>query len=159
MNATEKKKLLLIGWTSAGIVILDQILKFLVIKNMALLQSIPIIPNFLHLTYIQNTGSAFGLCPDSAKLLIWLSIIVIGVIMFLYDRIPEDRCSQLSVSAILAGVFGNLIDRINLGYVIDFIDFRIWPAFNIADAAITIGVIFLIIQIIKKDIKEKKKKR
>jgi len=159
MNATEKKKLLIIGWTSALIVILDQLIKFFVVRNMQLHQSIQLIPKLLSLAYVQNTGAGFGLCPDSTKLLIWFSIIVVGLILFLYDKIPDNRCFQLSVAAILGGTFGNLIDRINLGFVVDFIDFGFWPAFNIADAAITIGAIFLLYNIIKKDIKEKKHKK
>jgi len=159
MKDIEKNKLKIIGFTAVAIVLLDQILKNIVAKNMHLHESIPLIKNIFHITYIHNTGSAFGMMQNATIFLIWLSIIVIGIIMFLYDKIPENKCYQLSVAAILAGVFGNLIDRINLGYVIDFIDFRIWPAFNIADAAICIGAVFLIIQIIKKDISDKKYKK
>ena len=150
MNATEKQKLILISSISIGVVLLDQILKALITRNMQLLQSIPIIPNIFHLTYIQNTGSAFGLFQNSTRLLIWFSIIVIGLIMYFYDEIPKEKCPQASIAAILGGTFANLIDRINLGYVVDFLDFRVWPAFNIADAAITTGVIFLIIYILRK---------
>ena len=150
MKFTEKQKILIIALTSIGIVLLDQLLKFLVVKNMELSQSIPLIKNFLHLTYIQNTGAGFGLFQQSTGLLTWFSIIVIGIIFYFYDKIPESRCIQSAVAAILGGTFSNLIDRIRLGYVIDFIDFRIWPGFNIADAAITIGAITLIYYMIKK---------
>ena len=155
MNATEKKKVLLISLTSVAIVLLDQIIKAIITRNLQLSQSIPIIPNIFHLTYIQNTGAGFGLFQGSTRLLIWFSIIVIGLILYFYDAIPENKYVQASVALILGGTFSNLIDRINLGYVIDFLDFRIWPAFNIADAAITTGVVILIIYILKKDLIKK----
>jgi signal peptidase II len=159
MNTIEKKKLFLIGFTAAGIVLLDQILKIIVIKNLQLRQSIPIIQDIFHFTYTQNTGAGFGVFQGKTSLLIWFSIIVIGIIFFLYDKIPKNKCAQLSVAAILGGTFGNLIDRINLGYVIDYLDFRIWPTFNIADSALTIGIIGLIFYLIKKDLNKPKTKR
>ncbi|MEE9525570.1 MAG: signal peptidase II [Candidatus Woesearchaeota archaeon] len=155
-KSTELNKFLIISLTAVGILLLDQLTKLAVIKNMELLQSIPVLQNILHLTYIQNTGAGFGLFSQSTRLLIWFSIIVIGLIFYFYEAIPDNKCMQLSIAAILGGAIGNLIDRIKLGYVIDFIDFKIWPAFNIADMAIVIGVISIAIFIIKKEIKEKK---
>ncbi len=154
MESIEKTKLLIIALTSIGIVLLDQLLKAVITRNMQLSQSIPVLNNIFHITYIQNTGAGFGLFQGSTRLLIWFSIIVIGIIMYFYDEIPKNKCAQLSIAAILGGTFSNLIDRINLGYVIDFLDFRIWPAFNIADAAITIGAVSLAIFLIRKESKK-----
>jgi len=108
-------------------------------------QSIALIPHVLHLTYIQNTGSAFGLFQNTTSLLIWFSVFVLGLIFYLYDKIPFVPRILLT-----GGIVGNLIDRIFLKFVVDFIDFRVWPAFNIADSCLTIGVIILIIYLLKK---------
>ena len=128
-----------------AIIILDQLTKFLITKNMTLSQSIPLIQNILHLTYIHNTGATFGMLKGMNLLLIWVSVIVIGGILYNYNKIPKDKIPQLSLALIIGGAIGNLIDRISLGKVVDFIDFRVWPAFNIADSAISIGAVLLII--------------
>ena len=127
------------------IIILDQLTKFMFRKNLDLNESVPIIKNFFHLTLIHNTGAAFGIFRNQGILLMWLSIIVIGFIFFFYDKITEDKHIEFFSALILGGAIGNLIDRLAFGYVIDFLDFRIWPAFNIADSAITIGAISLAI--------------
>ncbi|MBR9691920.1 signal peptidase II [Candidatus Woesearchaeota archaeon] len=150
----EEKKILIIFLTPLVIVLLDQLTKLAVVKIVELQQSTPLLQNIFHLTYIQNTGAGFGFFQNSTSLLIWFSIIVIGLILYFYEAIPENRYVQFAVALILGGTLGNLIDRIRLGYVIDFIDFRIWPAFNIADAAITIGVIGLVIYLVKNNNKK-----
>jgi len=132
------------------IILLDQLTKYLISKNMEISQSIPIIKNILHLTYIQNTGAGFGLFKGSNLLLIFISLIIIGIILFYLDKIIKERSIHIPVALILSGAIGNLIDRIVQGYVIDFIDFRIWPAFNVADSCITIGALWLIIYFWKK---------
>lgn len=136
---------------AAGLIFaLDQITKALVYLNMDISESVQIIQNVLHITYIQNTGAAFGILQNMNTLLGFISLAVIGMILFYYDRIPKDRLAQFCFAIILGGAIGNLIDRIRLGYVIDFIDFRIWPAFNVADSALTIGAVGLIIYFWKK---------
>ena len=126
------------------VIVLDQITKNIVSLNMKVSQSIPLIKNVLHLTYIQNTGAAFGILQNTNTLLIFISLFVIGGILFYHDKIPKDKLNQVCFALILGGAIGNLIDRIKLGFVIDFIDFRIWPSFNLADSALTIGVIWLV---------------
>lgn len=139
LNPQEKKKIFTISIISLIVIFLDQLAKILIVK-----QIIPI-------DYITNTGASFGLFQDSVSLLIWISIIIIGVIFYLYDKIPvKERIVHIFTALILGGAVGNLIDRIRLRYVIDFIDLKIWPSFNIADAAITIGAIGLIIYLIRK---------
>lgn len=144
-----KKNISFIALISLFIVLLDQITKLAIVKNFQLAQSIPLINNFFHLTYIQNTGAGFGFLQGNNSLLIGISIIVIGLILYFYDTIPKHKFAQTATALIIGGALGNLIDRIRLGYVIDFFDFRIWPAFNVADSAITVGVIILIIFLIK----------
>jgi len=108
------------------------------------------ITKYFQINPIKNTGAGFGILQDQTTLLIWFSIIVIGVIFFIYDKLPENKFVLVTVGFILGGTIGNLIDRIILGYVVDFIDLGFWPAFNIADSALTIGVIGLIIYYWKK---------
>ena len=93
-------------------------------------------------TFVQNTGAVWGLFQNSNVLFIWISIIAIGVLAYAYDKIPEK--AKFFYTLILAGIIGNLIDRLFRGYVVDFIDFKIWPVFNFADSFIVIGVIGMV---------------
>jgi len=146
----KNKNILLISYISILIIILDQITKFLITKYMVLHQSIPLINNILHLTYIQNTGAGFGILKGSNIFLIFTSLIIIGAILFNFRKIIKEKSVHIPVALILGGAIGNLIDRILIGHVIDFIDFRIWPAFNVADSCITIGALWLIVYFWKK---------
>ena len=132
------------------VILLDQLTKYLTSRYMQLNQSIPLINKILHLTYIQNTGAGFGILKGWNTLLIFISLIVIGIILFNLDKIIKEKSIYLPIALVLGGAVGNLIDRAFFGYVIDFIDFRIWPAFNVADSAITIGAIWLIFYLWKK---------
>ena len=126
------KKNTLVFSTALLIVILDQFTKFLVKQNFQLNQSIPIIKNILHLTYITNTGSAFGLFKGLNWFFVFFSVIVIIAIFYYLERIVKnEKLLQFAVGLLLGGTIGNLIDRVAYGAVIDFIDFRIWPVFNI----------------------------
>lgn len=141
-----KNKYIIIFSTALFIILFDQITKFLIKTNFELSQSYPIIKNIFHLTYILNFGAGFGILQQQKWILIFISIIVIGIIIFYFDRIKEKEITlQFLVGFILGGTIGNLIDRIIYGFVIDFLDFRIWPIFNFADSFVTIGVIGLII--------------
>ena len=145
------KKNILIFSTALIIVLTDQLTKFFIRKNFKLNESIPIIKNIFHLTYITNTGSAFGLFKNFNLFFIIFSIIVIIVILYFIKKVKEnEKFIQFAVGLLLGGTIGNLIDRIAYGSVIDFIDFRIWPVFNVADSAVTISVILLIILLWKK---------
>ena len=150
LKSTDKKKAVIIFLLPLLIILLDQLIKVIVIKNIPLISSIEIIPGFFSLTHIHNYGAAFGLFQNSTQLLTWFSIIIIGAVLYLYDEIPKEKTVQIFVALVLGGTLGNLIDRIRFGYVVDFINFKIWPAFNLADSAITIGIIGLIIYSIKK---------
>ncbi len=122
---------------------LDRLTKLLVTKSLALNQSFPVIKSVFHITLIHNRGAAFGILKNQVPFLIFTSAIAI---ILIYLNLRDNRGKiiyAVSLSFILAGALGNLIDRLFLGYVIDFLDFRIWPVFNIADSAITIGAVLL----------------
>src|SRR3989338_7941662 len=145
------RKYLTIFSTALIIIIIDQVAKFLIKTNFQLNQTLPIIDNILHLTYIHNFGAGFGILQHQKYFLIFISIIVIGFIFYYLDRIRNnERLLQMLVGFVLGGTIGNLTDRIINGYVIDFLDFRIWPIFNFADSFVTIGVIGLIVYFWKK---------
>ena len=147
-----KSKKLLIIFSSAFIVILlDQLTKLIITNSLELNQSIPIIKNIFHLTYLTNTGSVFGVLKGWQLPLIFFSVAVIGAVLYYLGEIKEkERALQFFMGFILGAAIGNLIDRILYGHVIDFLDFRIWPVFNVADSFITISVIFLVVYFWKK---------
>ncbi|MDD3655150.1 MAG: signal peptidase II [Atribacterota bacterium] len=128
------------------VIIADQASKIWISSNLELGESIPIINKIFHFTYIQNPGSAFGLLrfSNTTFIVIGLLIILLGII-FLSKIARHSRLIFFSFILILGGSLGNLIDRLRIGSVIDFLDFRIWPIFNVADSAINIGFFFLII--------------
>lgn len=132
------------------IVLLDQLSKFIVDRTMPLHHSIPVIENFFDLTYIRNTGAAFGLFAGSnaflrLPFLVLFSLLAIGFIVVMLKRLPEkEKLLITALSFILGGAIGNLIDRLLYSEVIDFLDFYWsayhWPAFNFADSFISVGV-------------------
>ncbi len=145
------KKNILIFSMALFVAILDQLTKFIARQNLQLNQSTPIIKNILHITYITNTGSAFGLLKGLNLFFILFSIAVIVVILYNLKKIKRnEKLLQFAVGLLLGGTIGNLADRIAYGAVIDFIDFRVWPVFNVADSAVTISVVLLIILLWKK---------
>ncbi len=142
------------------VVVADQMTKLWVDHLMSLYQSIAIVPNFVHLTYVRNTGAAFGFGAGARSSLrisffILVSTVAIGCIFYLLKNLRSEQTSlTVSLSLILGGAIGNLIDRLRLGEVIDFIDLHWydihWPAFNIADSAITLGVCLLLIEMLRR---------
>jgi len=154
MNDGRRRYLLLVG-VSLVLIALDQITKMFVMHTMHLHESIPVIPDFFNLTYIRNPGAAFGIfaTTNSAFRLIFFvgtSIFALGLLGTIFYRLHDDDVwGQLTISSIFGGAIGNLIDRLRYGEVVDFLDFHIsgyhWPAFNVADSAISIGVVSLLI--------------
>lgn len=123
----------------------DQLTKWIVTITFVQGQSLPILPPVLHLTYVQNIGAAFGLWKGQQLLFIACSLIVSGWIVWEFLTTPTMAPVVIwGYALILGGAVGNLIDRIRFGYVIDFIDLRVWPVFNVGDSAITIGVTLLL---------------
>jgi signal peptidase II len=131
---------------SLVIIVLDQITKHLVLKYMNPFESIEIFP-FLHIVSVRNTGGAFGMFKSvGSTLFIAVSVMAIIFVIWLLIRAKEG---YFGLSLILGGAIGNLIDRLRYGWVVDFIDFSIgkfhWPAFNVADSALTVGVIVVLL--------------
>ncbi len=140
-------KLLIVGFV---LFVLDQLSKYIIRTTMQPSQSIPIINNIFHITFVQNTGALFGMLKGFSFAFIWLTIIALGFILFYWDKFPKRFLARLFLVFIVVGLVGNLIDRIIFGHVIDFLDFRIWPVFNIADSLVSAGVIGLIVSYFKK---------
>ena len=146
---------LLLGLLSVAIVVVDQVTKVSVMESMRLHESIPVIANLFSITYIRNPGAAFGFLSSSSSSFRFVffgltSVFAVGLLGMIMVRMPKDDwMGRLSVAGILGGAIGNLLDRLRYGEVIDFLDFYIngyhWPAFNVADSAITVGVVFLIL--------------
>jgi len=122
---------------------LDQITKALVSLKLELNETFPLIKGVVGITLVHNRGAAFGLFRGQAHLFILTSLAAIVLIYFLLKKNRHDNYYIFPLSLILAGAIGNLIDRLRFGYVIDFLNFYIWPVFNLADSAITLGGLFL----------------
>ena len=143
----------------ALVVPLDQITKFYISSSMSLHDSFPVIDGLFNITYVRNTGAAFGFLAKASPMirctfLIAVTVAVILLIIYYIWKIKaEEKLFVFPLSLILGGAVGNLIDRVHFGYVIDFLDFYIgsyhWPAFNVADSAISIGAIILIFEVLK----------
>lgn len=119
--------------------------------------SFPIIKNVVHITVVYNKGAAFGLFQTKGTLLIFLSIILIFVLFFLVRTEREySALINLSYGLILGGAFSNLYDRLIYGYVVDYIDLRIWPVFNLSDASINIGIVSILLKSLKARYREKR---
>ncbi len=133
----------------SSIVCLDRLTKIFFSHILSLGESWVVLRNILHMTLVHNTGIAFGLFRNQGIVLIIIPVIMIALLLynFYHYKYNNEKLSRLyivAVSLIIAGAIGNLIDRILYGYVIDFIDLRIWPVFNIADSAITVGAVLLL---------------
>lgn len=139
-------------WLSLLVVILDQFSKLAIDNMMALYQSIPILPS-LNLTYVHNTGAAFSFLSEAGGWQRWFFAVLalsvsIGITLWIGRLKSHESLLALALALVLGGAIGNLIDRVAYGYVIDFIDVYYhswhWPAFNLADSGITLGVMLLI---------------
>lgn len=147
----------------AGIII-DQITKVVVDRSMQLFDSIPLIENFFHLTYVRNKGAAFSFLSNASWRLpffITISTVAALVILVAFNKLRDDqKLAHISLSMIFSGAVGNLIDRVRLGEVIDFLDAHWyrhhWPAFNVADSLICVGVFLLAIDMILEEKRLKK---
>lgn len=141
---------------SIFIIVADQATKWIIRSHVALYEKIPLLP-FLDITHLRNRGAAFGILndlPETIRMPLFvfvLAVAIVAIFLFLKKVEPGDRVLILSLSLILGGAIGNSIDRFRLGYVTDFIDFHWfgdpkyhWPPFNVADSAITIGVILIL---------------
>ena len=145
-------------------VALDQATKFLVVRELAVGDQVPVIKGFFNVVLTYNTGAAFGLLANLSMKFAWVffiitSCVVMGVVAFLWWRLPENQdLAAIGYSLIFTGAVGNLIDRVRLGKVVDFLDFHVgqfhWPAFNVADSLVCIGAGLLLWFILKEEQRE-----
>ncbi|MDK2888706.1 MAG: signal peptidase [Thermoanaerobacter sp.] len=144
-------------WLTALIVlVVDQFSKGLVQYLMYEGQSVPIIPHVFHLTYVRNPGAAFGLFAHRTTFFIVATLLVVaGAVAGALRLPPGHRLLRLSLGLLVGGALGNLIDRLRFGLVVDFLDFRIWPVFNLADTAIVTGA-FLLLYTVWREERERK---
>lgn len=142
--------MILYFWLTAIIILLiDQVTKYFVKTKMALYESIPVIPNIFHLTYIENPGAAFGLFANKRLFFIIITFIILSGVIYFYRQLSTKNIwLKFALGMVMGGAIGNLIDRLRAGTVTDFFDFRIWPVFNIADSAIVIGMIYISYQLL-----------
>ena len=146
-------------------VVLDQVSKLLVVANMELGQSIDVIPGIFRFTYIHNEGAAFGSMADSRWIFMILSsVAIIAILVYMFWKKPQSKLLRAALILVAGGGIGNMIDRIFLGYVIDFLDFCAFPniwmwIFNVADACVCIGAGLLALWMILDIIKDEKAKK
>jgi len=147
-------------WAISFLVLfLDQLTKHIALSNLTLNESKEVIKGIFHFTLIRNTGAAFGIFKNQTSFFIAVSILAILAIIFILKRGQKTlSLTNVALALILGGSFGNLIDRLRFGCVIDFLDFRIWPVFNIADSAITMGAFLLIMACLFQNIKSKRER-
>jgi len=148
----------------AGIVVADQVTKYLTVANIPLWQDVEFIPGLLGLTYVQNTGAAFSSFEGQQWLFALVFVVLTGMILYEYFKKPQPftKFERWCIAAIYGGGLGNMIDRVRLGYVVDMIEtkFMVFPVFNVADCFITCGCIAIIVSLIlfnKEFWKEEKK--
>jgi len=143
---------------AAIVLLLDRMAKWAVASNIALHDSVAVIPGLFHLTHVENTGAAFGLFAESSAqwkvgALVSFSVIALVIVSaLLWKNSHALSTTTIGLSLILGGATGNLWDRMMTGHVVDFLDFYVgsyhWPAFNVADSAIVIGAILLVSEIV-----------
>jgi signal peptidase II len=143
----------------AAVVALDQATKAIVVRTLELHGNVPLVDGLLSLSHVRNRGAAFGLLSDwdlpyQSALLSLLSLAALGAIAYYFLRLPASaRLPRVALALVLGGAVGNLVDRVRLGYVVDFVHVywrqHVWPDFNAADSAITIGVTLLVLDILR----------
>jgi signal peptidase II len=151
-----KKTLLL--WPALAVLALDQITKHWIVTRFSLLDTQTLLRGFFNLVHVRNRGMAFGMMNRSGTdwgfiILLVATLGAVALLLFWFYRLkPEDRGLALPLSLILGGATGNLLDRVRLGEVIDFLDFHVgpyhWPAFNGADSVITVGTLWLAVTLL-----------
>ena len=159
-----QRKYALLALVAGGVLISDQVTKMLVLHWMPLYHTIPVINGFFDLTHVHNPGGAFGFLSGQHPMLrsvLFLSAtaVAIGLILTFYHRTPTGhRWLATAFSLILGGALGNLVDRLRFGKVIDFLDVYIgrhhWPAFNVADSAITVGITIFLVLLLRRKLPE-----
>ena len=153
------RKYLILALVTPAVIFLDQLTKYLIVQRFHLGETIPVISGYFNLTYIRNTGAAFGLLAQTepqfrVPFFLIVPVVALLAIAYIFKKIPAvDLKLSSALSLVIGGAIGNLIDRLQMGYVVDFLDFH-WnyayhfPAFNIADSAICVGVGILMLDLL-----------
>ncbi|MBI3810758.1 MAG: signal peptidase II [Nitrospirae bacterium] len=159
--AEEPRRYLFLAAVVGTVLVLDQITKAIIQKTMPLHESIPVVRGIFSLTYIRNPGAAFGLFAEHGnglRMVFFATISVVAILFLgsLFVKTPnEARLGRLSIAMVMGGAMGNLVDRLRYGEVVDFLDFYVgsyhWPAFNVADSCISVGVALMIWTFILED--------
>ena len=139
--------------------LVDQAVKLYIDRAMRLFDSIPVLPNFFHITYVRNRGAAFSFLSEASwrvPFFIGITLVASIAILVAFHKLRDDqKLAQVSLAMIFSGAVGNLIDRVRLGEVIDFLDAHWyrhhWPAFNVADSLICVGVFLLAVDMLLED--------
>ena len=141
------KKSILIPFIAVPVIILDVVTKMIIVKQVAFHETIKVLP-FINIVHIENKGAAFGLFAGLGNVFFIIISLVAIVFIAYYLKTVQKKMEIISLSLVLGGAVGNLIDRIRIGKVTDFIDFYInnwhWPSFNVADSALTVGIILFL---------------
>lgn len=145
-------------WIAVAVIVLDQITKAVVLMQMPLYHSVPVIPGFFSLTHVQNPGGAFGFLAGQSAVLrtvVFLAASTMAALLVLYLYIttpPTHPVLAAGFALIFSGAIGNLIDRVRFGVVVDFLDVYVgrahWPAFNVADSAISVGMTIFVVHLV-----------
>ena len=153
-----KNKYIRLGIIGGCVVIVDQITKLLILQHLPFNHHMVVIAGFFDIVHINNPGGAFGLLANLSPqwrtiIFLFISSLAVGLILYFYIKTPQSHpWLAAGFALIFGGAIGNLIDRLRFGFVIDFLDFYIgiyhWPAFNIADSAITVGLAIFVIHIV-----------
>jgi signal peptidase II len=159
-----KNRYLLLLAIALPVILVDQATKLFIVRTMAFHETITVVNNFFEIIHARNQGAAFGFLRDSSirlPFLITVSIVAAIVVLAVYRKLrPDQKLTASGLSLVFAGAIGNLIDRVRLGEVIDFLNVHwyghFWPAFNVADSALCVGVGLLAIDMI---LEEKRKKK
>lgn len=158
-NLTRKKeKKSYLPYLFVATLLLDQVTKVLIRKGIALGERLTTIPHVLWLTHVENTGASFSMLTGNNLLLIFVALIVLGLLIYNYDSF-KGMWEKRAYALITAGLLGNLLDRILFGAVTDFLDLGWWPVFNVADSALVIGVLGLIVFELRNQLNRKKQRK
>ncbi|MCX7623716.1 MAG: signal peptidase II [Thermomicrobium sp.] len=147
------------GWdmlvsVAAGTLVVDQLSKALVLRFLGprgSVEEVVLVPGILRLFYVENTGAAFGIFQGRNPLLAVLALGVVGLLVVWFRQLAQSSWGAVALGLQLGGAFGNLVDRFRHGFVVDFIDFPFWPTFNVADSAITVGVLLLLALLLRSE--------
>ena len=142
-------------WLGALVFVADRLTILLITTHMTEGESIPVLPNIFHITFVLNPGAAFGMLAHSRSLFLVVGLAALAAVWYFRKEIlAEDLAVRAGAALFVGGALGNLWDRFRTGLVIDFLDFRIWPVFNVADIAICTGVALIVLSLFRREAAE-----